>query len=181
MYTLRGTKKFLQRYGAPVGDRAVEPSTTAMGDWYVNVLFWKPHVAIFVNAITFLPILTPMTPVRTVAARFPAAMAEVLEALDVDHSFVERELAEMFDVAVTTTASRRVLGVMNEFVFMAEHAIATGRNDPADLVGLSVWLADTIVGPLTERDGYTPVGALKRVVIASAPPPTTDHRPRSSS
>lgn len=36
---------------------------------------------------------------------------------------------------------------MKEFVFMAEHTVSTGRSDPHDLVGLSVWLTNTIVGP----------------------------------
>jgi hypothetical protein len=60
-----------------------------------------------------------------------------------------------------------VLGVMNEFVFMAEHTISTGRSDPTDLVGLSVWLANTIVGPISRDDGHTPLGALENRVAAA--------------
>ena len=65
------------------------------------------------------------------------------------------------------TASRQVLGVMNEFTFTAEHTISTGRSDPADLVQLSVWLANTIVGPISKNDGYTPLGVLQRVVTTA--------------
>ena len=65
------------------------------------------------------------------------------------------------------TASRQVLGVMNEFVFMAEHAVDARRCDAHDLIGLSVWLADTIVGPISKDDGYTPLGALQRLVAAT--------------
>jgi hypothetical protein len=53
---------------------------------------------------------------------------------------------------------------MNEFVFMAEHTISTGRSDPDDLVGLSVWLASTVVGPISRDDGSTPLGALQNRV-----------------
>ena len=67
------------------------------------------------------------------------------------------------------TASRQVLGVMNEFTFMAEHTASTGRSDRADLLGLSVWLADTIVGPISRDDGYTPLGALQRTVATVLP------------
>ena len=56
---------------------------------------------------------------------------------------------------------------MNEFAFMAEHTIGTGRSDPADLVGLSVWLANTIVGPLGREDGSTPLGALRHRVATA--------------
>ena len=44
---------------------------------------------------------------------------------------------------------------------MAEHTISTGRSNPDDLVGLSVWLANTIVGPISRDDGSTPLGALQ--------------------
>ena len=71
---------------------------------------------------------------------------------------------EMESVVLAKTASRQVLGVMNEFVFMAEHTISTGRSDPDDLVGMSVWLANTIVGPISRDDGHTPLGALQNRV-----------------
>ena len=76
MFTVRGTKKFLDRVGRPIADPP--SSTTVLGDWYANVLFWRPQVALFVNAATFVPVLMPLAPVAGVVARFPMAMAEVL-------------------------------------------------------------------------------------------------------
>ena len=167
MYAVRGTKKFLDRVGRPVADPS--SSSTVLGDWYANVLFWRPQVALFVNAVTFAPVLMPLAPASNVLGRFPAAMAEVVEVLGIDPRFVDSETAEMTPVVLAKTASRQVLGVMNEFTFMAEHTISTGRSDPADLLGLSVWLANTIVGPISKDDGYTPLGALQRVVAAAVP------------
>ncbi len=166
MYTVRGTKKLLDRVGRP----RLEPlpsSTTVLGDWYANVLFWRPQVAMFVSASTFVPVLVPLAPAAGVVARFPAAMGEVFGALGVDPRFVESESTEMGSSVLAKTASRQVLGVMNEFAFMAEHTISTGRSDPADLIGLSVWLASTIVGPISKEDDYTPLGVLQRVVSTS--------------
>lgn len=162
MFTVRGTKKFLDRVGRPVPDPPA--SSTVLGDWYANVLFWRPQVALFVNASTFVPVLMPLAPASGVVGRFPAAMAEIMAALGIDPRFVEAETTEMESVALAKTASRQVLGVMNEFVFMAEHTISTGRSDPDDLVGLSVWLAKTIVGPISRDDGSTPLGALQNRV-----------------
>ena len=167
MFTLRGTKKFLDRVGRPMADPP--SSTTALGDWYANVLLWRPQVALFVNAETFVPVLMPLAPAARVVGRFPAAMAEVLAALGIDPRFVESESTEMSSVVLAKTASRQVLGVMNEFTFMAEHTIGIGRSDPADLVGLSVWLANTIVGPISKEDGFTPLGVLQRVVKTVLP------------
>jgi hypothetical protein len=158
--TVRGTKKFLDRVGRPVADPP--SSSAALGDWYANVLFWRPQVALFVNAVTFAPVLMPLAPSASV-------IAEVFHALGVARSFVASEQDRMSAVVLAKTASRQVLGVMNEFAFMAEHTISTGRSDPADLLGLSVWLANTIVGPIGKDDGYTPLGALQRVVATAVP------------
>lgn len=142
-------------------------SSTVLGDWYANVLFWRPQVALFVESTTFVPVLMPLAPAAGVVDRFPVAMAEVFAALGIAPGFVAAETAEMRSAVLAKTASRQVLGVMNEFVFMAEHTISTGRSGPDDLVGLSVWLADTIVGPISRADGSTPLGALQNRVNAA--------------
>jgi hypothetical protein len=167
VFVIRGTKKFLDRAGHPVTDP--HESTTVLGEWYANVLFWRSQVALFVNARTFLPVLMPMAPASSVVRRFPTAFADVVNALDVDPRFVASEIEAMGEAVLSKTASRQVLGVMNEFTFMAEHSFSTGRNNPGDLLGLSCWLADTIVGPLTKGDGYTPLGALQRLVAVAIP------------
>ena len=130
----------MDRVGRPIAELPPS-STTALGDWYANVLFWRPQVALFVNATTFVPVRIPLAPAAGMVARFPMAMAEVLGALGVDQCFVETEMIEMSSFVVAKTASCQVLGAMNEFTFIAEHTICTGRSDPADLIGLSVVLA----------------------------------------
>lgn len=167
MFTVRGTKKFLDRVGRPTADPP--SSSTALGDWYANVLFWRPQIVLFVNAVTFVPVLMPLAPSADVVARFPTAMAEAFQALGIDRRFVVSETEEMSSAVLAKTASRQVLGVMNEFAFMAEHTISTGGSDSSDLLRLSVWLANTIVGPIGKDDGYTPLGALQRVVAAATP------------
>ncbi len=164
VFTVRGTKKFLDRVGRPGADPS---SSTVLGEWYGNVLLWRTHVAVFVNASTFVPVLMPLAPSTRVLDRFPAAMAEVFAVLGIDPRFVASETSAMQSAVLAKTASRQVLGVMNEFVFMAEHAIDAGRCDADDLIGLSVWLADTIVGPISKDDGYTPLGALQNLVAVT--------------
>ena len=166
VFTVRGTKKFLDRVGRPVAD-PLPPSSTVLGDWLGNVLFWRPQVAVFVNASTVVPVVMPLAPSMSVLDRFPAAMAEVFATLGIDPRFVASETSAMQSAVLAKTASRQVLGVMNEFVFMAEHATSTGRSDPTDLVGLSVWLGNTIVGPISKDDGYTPLGALQTLVATT--------------
>lgn len=169
MYTIRGTKKFLDRVGPPITEQPNH--TTVLGDWYANVLLWRPHVALFANATTSLPVLMPLAPAKSVVARFPVAMAEAMNRLGIDPRFLAAEVEQMAAASLAKTASRQVHGVMNEFTFMAEHTINTGRSDPNDPLGLSCWLADTIVGPLTKDDHYTALGALRSVVASVLPEP----------
>lgn len=146
MYVVHGTKKFLQRVGEPVVTPS-EPSTTALGDWYATVLFWRPQVALFVNERTLLPFLMPLAPASTVLERFPAALADLLLAHRVDAGFVADEVAAMAERQLAKTANRSVVGSMNEFGFLAEdHA-----DDTPDLVALSLRLAQTPCGPLYSR------------------------------
>ena len=63
MIVVRGTKKFLDRVGRP--DTSYE-SSTSLGDWYANALFWRPQVALFVNAQTLFPVLVALAPASSV-------------------------------------------------------------------------------------------------------------------
>lgn len=111
MFVVRGTKKFLDRVGRPVGEPA--ESTSALGDWYANALFWRTQVALFVNAATFLPVLLPLAPASAVIARFPGELATVMDTLGVDLRVVADEVVQMGAAVLAKTASRQVLGVMN--------------------------------------------------------------------
>jgi hypothetical protein len=123
---------------------------------------------LFVHANTFLPVFVPFAPVSSVLARFPSTLAEVLHHLQIDHRFIQAVVEEMGEPVLAKTASRQVLGVMNEFTFMAEHSTSSRAVESGDLVALSCWLADTIVGPLTKNDLYTPIGALLQHVDMAA-------------
>ncbi|HVM09827.1 MAG TPA: hypothetical protein VM345_15270 [Acidimicrobiales bacterium] len=68
----------------------------------------------------------------------------------------------MSDYVIAKTASRRVLGVMNEFAAMADHYRWT--EDEIDLVALSLWLAQTPCGPLY-GSYVSPDRALQAILI----------------
>lgn len=151
MLVVHGTKKLLDRVGRPTVEPET-PSTTALGSWFATTLFWKPQVALFVNVRTLLPVFVPLAPAATVISRFGPALADVLAALDVDRVFIDRELAEMDEVALAKTNNRSVLGSMNDFVFLAEVGREHGRAD--NLVELSVRLAGTPCSPLRKGTGF---------------------------
>jgi len=145
---IRGTKKVLDRLGgitAAPDDR----STTRLGDWYVNVLFWRPQVALFVSETTLLPVLMPFAPAATLIDRFPIALLGHLQAHEVPRPFTEAELVEMKSRRLTKTASRSVLGVMNELKYLAD--VYVKLDGVSDLLALSMLLAETPCGPLYKR------------------------------
>jgi len=149
MLVIHGTKEFRERVRGLVAT-SDDSDTTHLGPWYATVLFWKPQVALFVNEATLLPVLMPLAPAATITARFPAALASLLAMHGVDSPFVDAETRMMSDTRIDKTASRSVLGSMNEFAFLAE---ARPPLERADLLSISVELAGTPCG--RKGQGYT--------------------------
>ena len=105
----------------------------------------------FLNERTLLPVLVPLAPAATVADRLRPVLAEVLVALRAPSSFIERELDEMREWRLTKTTNRSVVGVMNEFSFLAER-FKEGIDSPG-LIDLSLHLAEVPCGPLFKSHG----------------------------
>lgn len=150
MFTVRATKKLLDRCGGPSASEA--RTTTLLGDWYATALFWRPQVALFVNERTRLPVLVPLAPAASVVSRFVDDAARVLAGLGLDPRFVDAEATEMSEHCLAKTASRSVIGTMNDFAFLAKVHRDEGEAD--DLIGLSLRLAQTPCGPLEVSTGF---------------------------
>jgi hypothetical protein len=147
VFIVHGTRKFLDRMpGDMPPTQAPLASTTMLGDWYAAVLFWRPQVALFVNEPTRLPLFVAFAPATTVIDRMRRAAADVFTALGLAEGFIAQELAEMSDYQLAKTASRSVLGTMNDFGYLADAHRAPGT--ALDLLALSLQLAQTPCGPL---------------------------------
>jgi len=140
---VRGTKKFLDRVCRPATSYE---SSTPLGDWYANALFWRPQVALFVNAQTLFPVLVPLAPATSVVSRLPTAFGDLARRLGAGQASLDRVLAGMAELVLAKTASRSVLGVMNEFAHMADQYYSERRT--IDLVDVSMWLAQVPCSPL---------------------------------
>ena len=159
MFTLHCTKKLLERVRPEI--EAPCNATTRLGNWYATALFWKPQMALLVNERTLLPILMPLAPAATLAKRFPAALKEVLQGLDLPAEFIQAEVEGMGEVVYAKTANRSVVGTMNEFAFLAE--AFRDRGAPVDTVALSLKLAGVPCGPLSKGAGF-PEYAVRELV-----------------
>ena len=163
---VRATKKLLDRIG-PLTLGEGEQSTTLMGQWYATAMFWRPQVALFVNEPTLLPVLMPLAPAATLLARFPQQVATVLAAHGTPDAVIHEEQRQMRDRRLARTANRSVVGIMNEFTFLAE----SYRSDtPApDLLALAIRLATTPCGPLYSKH-VSPDRELAALLRSFAPP-----------
>ncbi len=165
MLIVRATRKLLDRLGPPTIE-AGQVSTTRLGDWYATAWFWRPQVALLVSEVTLLPVLMPLAPAATFLQRFGHQLAAVLAAHGTPAEFIEAELQEMGQVRLAKTASRSVVGIMNEFSYLA----GAWRQDEPDLLALAVRLAATPCGPLYKRH-ISPDRELAALVAARPHPP----------
>jgi len=153
---IRGTKKLRERVK---GEAAVDgdESTTALGDWFANALFWRPQVALLVNRRTLLPVFMELAPAASLLDRAPAAIEAVLRGHGIDDAVLAAERDAMGEVRIAPTNDRSVLGVMNEFAFHGEWSFKEGQRD---LPELSLRLASLIVGRLPNRSPDRELAAL---------------------
>ena len=144
MFTMRCTRALLKRLKA-----SPEPSppvpTTKLGDWYANLLHTRPQQLILcVSEKTLLPVVMPAKGTEPVAVRLTAGAGEMLRAIGISERVVDVELAAMAEAKISTTASRTVLGSMNDFAFMLESHLAQGGT----LMEMALRLAESPCSPI---------------------------------
>ena len=118
--------------------------TTILGDWYANLLYvGKQQLVLYVSEKTLLPVIVPAVDAKLLARRLPEALFDVLKALGITWSAIDCEMREMQEAIVGRTASRSVLGMMNDFAFAMPH-----RRRNESLTALALWLAETPCKPI---------------------------------
>lgn len=146
MTVIHGTKKFRDRTPSPPKDREIA-ETRVLDRWYATVLFWRPQVALLVNTSTLLPLLMPLAPASSLFTRFPEELRLLLETHQAPADFIHAEIEAAKSCTLLPTRDRSVLGVMNEFAFLAE----ARREQTSDLVALAIALSRTPCSPLYNR------------------------------
>jgi hypothetical protein len=122
--------------------------TNRLGDWYAKLVsINRRKLTICVSERSLLPVLVaPTTDAGALVLAFREAVRSVLRGIGAEPRWIQREARETEQIALGTTANRRILGSLNEFAFLAR---ATLDDHPhIDLVALAVELADTPCSPL---------------------------------
>ena len=136
-----------------------------MGDWYGNTLsVGRFRLVIFIGETSMLPVVVTLRELKTIVPRFQAALSEVLEALQVPQSIVRQEIDVAGGFAFGPTASRSVVGVLNELGLLAGAHIEAGKC--GSLLELSPRLSGVPIGPLKQ---VFPDEAVRMRLTPSAP------------
>lgn len=173
MLVVRGTQKLRNRVKKPLAEEN-DASSTLLGDWFATALFWKPQVALLVNARTYLPLFVPLAPAGGLLQRLPDEIARYLAIHGVDPKVVDVEREAMDEVRIAPTNDRSVVGVMTEFAFLGEHFF------DGDLTMLSLRLADTPVGPLRTNHHYPNAALADALDTGSSAAPAPESAPEAA-
>jgi len=146
MMTLRCTRKLLNHLPSPTIDDDAE-TTTILGDWYANLLSIRNRwVVLCISERTLIPVVIPARTFLTFVGRFREAVLLDLVAIGVPSATVEAEAHAMQAIDVGKTASRRVLGSLNDFAHECRWRLT--ESPDADLGVLSLQMARVPCAPL---------------------------------
>jgi hypothetical protein len=132
---LRCTAKLLKRLKLdkePLKDPG--PSTTALGDWYANIIYMgRQPLILAVSERSLLSLLMPARDLDHLPGHLTRTLIEKLQRMGVPETTISQEVSKMDPVIYAKTANRSVLGSMNDFTDMVRftHHVRTdwGLND----------------------------------------------------
>ena len=137
MLVIRATQKLLSKLGSPVVDPP--PSTTVLGDWYAKPFgVAQRRFVLLISERSRLAVVMPGREIAKLPQRFPAAMGMQLALLGVPQAAYEREMAECSAVVVAKTASKSLLGTLNDYTYMVHHRLSTRLDQDLDAAAFSL-------------------------------------------
>jgi hypothetical protein len=143
---VRCTSKALKLLGLRAADlAAVGPGDD---DWYLNLLWFdRRKCLLLTHAGTVFSVFVPDVRARDLDPLGPFLVGAIGQALDAEH-LPHHALGPLDpqDVSVAKTASRRVLGWMNEIAVHLDYLIPHGRVMDIDVIGVNRQLQRTLHG-----------------------------------
>ena len=150
--------RFTQRLLKASGIRPVEepPAPTApLGEWYANIVslpFWGRSLVVFVHRGTLLSVVAPGRVLGTTVPTFRQRLSRLLQRLEMPQDWVDAHTAALSGVCFARTASRSVLGTMNDIARQVWGDAGSVRSfDQVDLDWLEARLAEVPFGALRYR------------------------------
>jgi hypothetical protein len=163
MITLRCTRKLLKLLGGFTTEEHLAP-TSSLGDWYANIIPTAAgELIVFVNEQTLLSVALPIEMIDALVPAFSARVYNLLRLLKIPENIALCEQAELSSVEFAKTASRSVLGSLNEISYHYQLIAEHQAGDKAlRLSEVELQLSQTLHKPL---DYVYPVQVARRLLV----------------
>lgn len=117
------------------GSESEPTSDGRLGDWYANVKslpFRGKSVVIFFNVNSYITIIVPGNGTRQMLPEFVERTGRLLQRLGIPQPLIDEEMKAMQEIRLLKTASRSILGSMNDVAHHIEATIDYHRITSAD-------------------------------------------------
>lgn len=112
-----------------------------LGDWYANLVYSRPHqLVLCLNERSLLAVLVLAREGKFLGERFREATVGLLGRLGLRPGIIGAEALAMAEVRFGPTASRRVLGCLNEAALALSFKMA--EDPPLSLAQAEDWLSE---------------------------------------
>ena len=115
---------------------------------------------LLVSDRSLLPVLIAAKPAETIVPRFVEALGAMLRRLAVPAEVVSAELANMAEVRIDRTSSRRILGSMTDFAWLLDSYLTPGGS----LEDAALRLAEAPCGPIGMQ---RPIDLAPRLLVSA--------------
>lgn len=147
MIVLRCTQRVLRSSGINLSPD-LPPVTAALGEWYVNSIslpFRGRFLVLFTESRTLLTVLAPGRTLGRTVPVFQDRAPALFRRLRVPEPWIATQQEEMQETSFARTASRSILGFMNDVARHIEFAAAdAGSFEGLNLDALEVSLAGVL-------------------------------------
>jgi len=150
MITLRCTKKLQNFLGVQLVE-IPEKSTAALGDWYANLVpTCIGNLILCISEKSLLTVAIPERESSDLEKLFPARVVNLLLMIGVHPAVIQNEIRHYQQIQYTKTASRSVLGSLNDFsrMFQAEADMAGDGKSSLSLSDAEYKMSETPCSPL---------------------------------
>jgi len=121
MITLRCTHKLLRYLGKQPVDAPPTPTNT-LGNWYANLIPTAlGDLIMLTNERSLLTAAVPTDLLGDLSAQFKLRVANQLAGIGMPPEVIRQEIAAMEPLLYAKTASRSILGSMNDLAFHFQH------------------------------------------------------------
>jgi len=117
MVTIQCTRK-LYKFLEIIPVDTPEPPTGTLGDWYANLVpTYAGDLIIFVNERSLVTVAIPTWEAENLVPLFLVRVENLFRMIGVSQEFIDKEISHFNQIQFARTASRSVLGSMNDIAW----------------------------------------------------------------